>query len=679
MIAASAPGGALGGLVVLERADRLATGLCGTLLAELGATVVRAGPERGFPDLTHEAAVTARAVVRAGKLCIDEPMDDRTWQVLVERADLLLLSPLTAADQALAEREAGRRVVCSITSFGIDARERSQAPELVLQAEAGIMGSTGHPDGWPEFVGVPLIESLAALNAATASLAALRVQRATGRPQLVDIAGFDSSLAIFSTFVSTVATGKKDCYRLGAGHHLCAPWNAYRTADGWIQLCTASDDEWRRLVEAMGHPAGSDDPRFATTPGRLAAVAAVDAVVGAWIGQRGSAEVRAVFAKAGLPFGEIHDVPSLLRQPSFQARSGSFLKLGRTPGREAPVETASAEAVLQRLPQRAPAPAERPPQAPLAGIRVLEIGPYTAGPLSGRYLAELGAEVIKVEPPGGEVSRPWTPRFGDVGGFFVNVNCGKKYLTLDLKAPADREILLQLARGADVLLENLRPGALTRMGLGPEALAAVAPRLVYCSISGFGADAGTRAALDTVVQAEFGLMSLIGEPGRPQRVGVSAADQSAAHAAPFAILAALFERERSGHGQSIDIAMRDVAAWLTRLTWPEGKAALRPWARLQAADGWCVADAPVERLNSTAGLSRAQLVEHLGQQGIAAAPVLEMGEVFAHEAVTRRGLVQPVGPADLPLLTAPFRLTLTPPRPGRHYAAADADRAELLG
>lgn len=664
--------GALDGLVVLERADRLATALCGTLLAELGATVVRVGPERGFADLTHDAAVAARELARGGKLCVAGSLDD----ALLDRADLLLLSPLKAVDQALAEAEAARRVVCSITSFGLDQRERAQAPELVLQAEAGIMGSTGHPGGWPEFVGVPLIESLAAINAATASLAALRVQRATGRPQLIDIAGFDSALAIFSTFVSTVMTGKTNGYRLGAGHHLCVPWNAYRTRDGWIQLCTASDDEWRRTVQAMGHPPSSDDPRFATTPGRLAAVADVDAMVGGWTAERSSAEVTKAFADAGLPFGAIHDVPSLLREPSFRERLGSFLKLSRTPGREAPAEEATAAEVLRRLPHRAPVPV-KPLQAPLAGIRVLEIGPYTAGPLSGRYLAELGAEVIKIEPPGGEVSRPWSPRFGDVCGFFVNVNCGKKYLALDLKAPADRATLLRLVRDADVLLENLRPGALERMGLGPRALAEIAPQLVYCSISGFGSAAGARAALDTVVQAESGLMSLIGEPGRPQRVGTSAADQSAAHAAPFAILAALFERDRSGLGQSIDIAMRDVAAWLTRLTWPEGRPALRPWTRLQATDGWVVADAPEERLEP-AGQSRAQLVEHLGLQGIAAAPVLEMGEVFAHETVGRRGLVQSVGPAALPLLTAPFRLTLTPPKPGRYYAGPDADRAELL-
>ena len=664
--------GALDGLVVLERADRLATALCGTLLAEFGATVVRAGPERGFPDLTPEAALAARELARAGKLCVEGPLDD----ALLGRADLLLLSPLTADDKALAEREAGRRVVCSITSFGLDLMERAQASELMLQAEAGIMGSTGHPDGWPEFVGVPLIESLAALNAATASLAALRVQRATGRAQLIDIAGFDSSLAVFSTFVSTVMTGKTTGYRLGAGHHLCVPWNAYRSTDGWIQLCTASDDEWRRTVQALGRPDGSDDPRFATTPGRLAAAADVDAVVGGWIAQHSSAEVTKAFAAAGLPFGAIHDVPSLLQEPSFRERLGSFLKLSRTPGCEGPAEEVSAAELLHRLPRRLPVPVT-PAQAPLAGMRVLEIGPYTAGPLSGRYLAELGAEVIKIEPPGGEISRPWSPRFGDVCGFFVNVNCGKKYLALDLKAPADRAAFLRLVREADVLLENLRPGALERMGLGPKAVAEIAPQLVYCSISGFGAEAGARAALDTVVQAESGLMSLIGEPGRPQRVGTSAADQSAAHAAPFAILAALFERDRSGLGQSIDLAMRDVAAWLTRLTWPEGNPALRPWTRLQAADGWVVADATEETV--PAGLSRAELVEHLGQQGIAAAPVLEMGEVFAHEAVTRRGLVQRVGPAELPLLTAPHRLTLTPPTPGRFYAAPDADRAELLG
>jgi crotonobetainyl-CoA:carnitine CoA-transferase CaiB-like acyl-CoA transferase len=348
---------------------------------------------------------------------------------------------------------------------------------------------------------------------------------------------------------------------------------------------------------------------------------------------------------------------------------GSFINagLGSGDGRQPFPRAADVDAVLATLGPRA-AQSERTTSAsavPLHGIRVVEIGAYTAGPLAGRYLADLGAEVIKIESPGGEVSRAWPPLFGVHSGYFVNCNLGKASVVLDLKDAADHSRFVDLVKTADVLLESLRPGALNNLGLGPDRLLGECPGLIYCSVSGFGRAAGARPALDSVVQAEGGLMSLVGQGDRPQRVGVSIADQAAAHAAPLLILAALRRRAMSGAGGYIDLSMQDVLAWVTGLAWPDGDAALVPWATLEASDGWVMAHGAPPREDIVAQvktLTRDAAVAHLRRTGVEAVGVLEMGEVFAHETIRRRDLVRLVeagGAAKLPILSSPHRIGLS--------------------
>jgi crotonobetainyl-CoA:carnitine CoA-transferase CaiB-like acyl-CoA transferase len=199
-------------------------------------------------------------------------------------------------------------------------------------------------------------------------------------------------------------------------------------------------------------------------------------------------------------------------------------------------------------------------EGPLSGVRVLDLTHLLAGPYCTMILADLGAEVWKVEPPGGEVGRRIGPRRGDLPAYFASVNRGKKSLAVDLRRPEGREIVLELARRADVFVENFRPGVLARLGLGPEALRRENPRLVYASITGFGQD-GPRAqepALDIVVQALGGLLSVTGQPGGPPvRPGVSLGDSVAGMFAAAGILAALYRRERTGEGDYLDLAMLD--------------------------------------------------------------------------------------------------------------------------
>jgi crotonobetainyl-CoA:carnitine CoA-transferase CaiB-like acyl-CoA transferase len=196
----------------------------------------------------------------------------------------------------------------------------------------------------------------------------------------------------------------------------------------------------------------------------------------------------------------------------------------------------------------------------LEDLIVLDLSHALAGPIASTMLADFGAYVIKVESPrGGDISRRWGPPFhGDDSAYFVNLNRNKRSVTIDLKDPAGRELLLRLAEGADVLLENFRVGTLQRLGLGYPEVRARNPRIVYASVSGFGQDGPyrDRAAMDLIVQAESGMMSMTGEVGgRPVRAGVSIADLQAGMNATIAILMALHARQRTGQGQFLDISM----------------------------------------------------------------------------------------------------------------------------
>jgi CoA:oxalate CoA-transferase len=208
----------------------------------------------------------------------------------------------------------------------------------------------------------------------------------------------------------------------------------------------------------------------------------------------------------------------------------------------------------------------------LAGVRVLDLSRVMSGPYCTALLADLGAEVIKVETPGsGDDSRRFGPYVNGASLYFALLNRGKKSVALNLKHPKARRLAQQLAAQSDVVVENFRPGVATRLGLDYATLAALQPRLVYLSISGFGQEGpyAERPAYDLIVQAMSGIMSITGQPdGPPTAVGESLADVATGMFGAFAIATALFERSRSGSGRHIDLAMFDslMAMQLTALS-----------------------------------------------------------------------------------------------------------------
>jgi len=198
---------------------------------------------------------------------------------------------------------------------------------------------------------------------------------------------------------------------------------------------------------------------------------------------------------------------------------------------------------------------------PLEGIRVLSFGRALAGPFCTMLLCDLGAEVVKIEEPGkGDLARFMGPYLQGISSYFLSINRGQKSLTLDLQKPEGQRIALELSKRNDILIENFRPGVMDRLGLGYAKIAGHNPKIIYASISGFGQKGpyAFKPAYDMIAQGMGGAVSITGEPGRPPvRVGFSIGDIGSALFAATAILAALHERERSGKGQYLDVAMLD--------------------------------------------------------------------------------------------------------------------------
>jgi crotonobetainyl-CoA:carnitine CoA-transferase CaiB-like acyl-CoA transferase len=216
--------------------------------------------------------------------------------------------------------------------------------------------------------------------------------------------------------------------------------------------------------------------------------------------------------------------------------------------------------------------AETPPgrsPGPLAGVRVLDLSRILSGPFATMVFADLGADVIKLEnPETGDDTRQWAPPYqGDQSAYFLAVNRNKRGIAVDLKSDRGREIAQLLADGADILVENFRPGAAARLGLGYAELSARNPRLIYASISGYGQTGpyASQPGYDAIAQALGGVVSVTGAPdGEPVRVGTPVADLGAAMWAAIGVLAALHARATTGHGDWIDISLLDgQIAWLT--------------------------------------------------------------------------------------------------------------------
>jgi crotonobetainyl-CoA:carnitine CoA-transferase CaiB-like acyl-CoA transferase len=376
-----------------------------------------------------------------------------------------------------------------------------------------------------------------------------------------------------------------------------------------------------------------------------------------------------------------------------------------------------------------------PERASMAGVRVVEVGVFMAAPFAGMQLADLGADVIKVEPPGrGDPSRQIGPFVAGESAPFVRLNRNKRSVVIDLKHPDGKQAFRGLVASADVLLENLRPGAMRRLGLGYDDLRADNPGLVYASLSGWGQD-GPRAdlpGLDVMAQARAGLMSITGEPdGPPAKIGVPMCDLVCGLYAALAVTAALRARDATGEGQHVDVSLLEAgvsfAIWEAGRYFGAGEVGGRlgsahqstaPYQAFRTSDGWVTLGAVTpktwaalcellgleelhaddrysdaydrQRLradltpvieSATSTWTTERLLAALDEAGVPCAPIADYAEVFADDHLHQReffwdaphprlGPVRQIG--------SPMRMSRTPVVRDRAGPVLGADTRAVL-
>jgi crotonobetainyl-CoA:carnitine CoA-transferase CaiB-like acyl-CoA transferase len=373
---------------------------------------------------------------------------------------------------------------------------------------------------------------------------------------------------------------------------------------------------------------------------------------------------------------------------------------------------------------------------PLAGIRVLDFTRVLAGPAASLALADLGAEVIKIEPPGGgDDTRSFPPFKGGESHYFLSYNRGKRSVVIDLKTPDGVALVEELAAKSDIVIENYRPGVMDRLGLGWERLSAINPALIYCAISGYGQTGPLRdrPSFDLVLQAMAGVISVNGEPGRdPVKLGIPLGDLTGGINAPIAILGALHERHATGRGRYIDISLVDgllnMLGYYAQMAWINGEdpapwgsqhPTIVPYGSFATSDGsmiiacltnafWgriCaaldIADDPslhslaarrdrrgevnalIERVTAT--MTSAELAERLTAHEVPHAPILGVTEALAQPQAVAREMVVEVEHGTLgaiPIVSRPFKFDeaqvkpAAPPALGEH---GEAILSEVLG
>jgi crotonobetainyl-CoA:carnitine CoA-transferase CaiB-like acyl-CoA transferase len=367
----------------------------------------------------------------------------------------------------------------------------------------------------------------------------------------------------------------------------------------------------------------------------------------------------------------------------------------------------------------------------LAGLRVVELARVLAGPMTGQTLADLGADVIKVESPEGDETRSWGPPFIDTEGeqsaaYFHSCNRGKRSIVADFATERGREIVRRLAARSDVLIENFKVGGLVKFGLNYESLSGLNPRLVYCSVTGFGQTGpyAKRAGYDLLIQGMSGIMSITGEPdGSPQRAGVAISDLFTGLYGVIAIEAALIARERTGRGQYLDLALFDsmttmlanqamnfLASGQSPKRMGNAHVNLAPYQTLPVEDGWLIVavgnDGQFARLCGVLGLEplakdsrfasnpgrvvnrielereliaktriwkRDELLSALEAAVVPAGPINTIADLFADPQFKARGMrIEPQGAAGIrsPILMSenPLVLERRSPRLGEHTA-----------
>lgn len=558
------PAGPLGELRVLEWTGTRAGAFAGWLLRELGATVVHAG-----------AAPTTWApgerVLHRGKHAVT----DADATTLLPAADVVLVdehAPWRSADAA-------RGVSCDVSAWGAYAPQPPLPPDdALVSAATAVFASQWSWSKRPVWMVTPMVSYMTGMLAAFGAVAAHYVRLRGGPAQRVSVSGLQAAFALNS---GTYVTGPKHTGSLldsGEPRGVYPTYALYRTADGWLFVGALTDAFWVNLAMTIDRADLLAEPRLQGGPltfGSPAVRAFVRAELEPIFVMRSTAAWVDVLRAADVPCGAVQTRAEFLHDP--EARALHLATpiddpvLGAT--WQAPAPAVFSDTPTDAIPPAAiahgPAPAWTPraanpgavaPSAVFAGLRVLDVTSFIAGPVCPMLLADLGADVIKIESAQGDP-------FRYAAFAFVGWNRGKRSIVLDLRHPDGQAAFRDLARTADVLVDNVRAGVLDRLGIGFDVLAAENPRLIHLSITGFGSDGPLThlPGFDPVFQSRGGLMHAQGGDDEPVFHTLPYNDYCAGTLGALAVAAALVARERTGRGQRVGVslfrtALVDVAA-----------------------------------------------------------------------------------------------------------------------
>ena len=624
---------ALAGIRVLDLAGGVAGGYCSKLLAELGAEVILVEPPGGdasrhlgpFPGDTPDPERSGLFLyLHAGKRSTLSDVRTADGLALVSRlaagADVLITRHLpeelvTAGLDIEALRAAHPALVhVSITHVGLTGPYRAwKGDEITDYAMGGYLQFGGDPERGPLMVPGYQAQHHAGMQGALATLVALAESDRSGAGQSVDVSAVEAMLSAHSW--TSVAWSHEGLVMSRT------PTDLVRCADGWVFFMFTNLEGILLLIE---RPDLLDDPRFATIQSRMQHREELRQIIAAWCTDRTMEEIYRCGQELRVAVTPVYTVRDLDCSPQLAARRwfreiehpragrvrlpGPPYALTATPTpltRPAPLLDEHGEeirregwggeraltpqpprprgergsSIRRSGPTRAPlSPRERGvggegASLPLAGLRVVELTANWAGPLAGRYLADLGAEVIKVEAPKRPATRGLHYPGGDGrtrpynrSGYFNKLNRNKLGVALDLSLPRGRELFLRLVRRADVVIENNSARVMGNLGLGYDVLRGENPDIILCSMSGFGGIGPERdyVAYGSNIETVAGLAALMGyhDDPTPHRTGSYYADPVAGAHGAVAILAALRRRDRTGEGQWIDLSLLESAAAL---------------------------------------------------------------------------------------------------------------------
>jgi crotonobetainyl-CoA:carnitine CoA-transferase CaiB-like acyl-CoA transferase len=673
--------GALSNLVVLELSDTPGAAFAASLFADFGANVFVCEPQEGTPlrKLGPEGGVLWRVLARNKKSVVLDSLE----QALRE-ADILITDraiPPPAWERLLAQE---RPLLVEVFPSGADRPDLwSGIPRSEFAAAAsGMMALTGEENAPALQPEGPLVDYLAGALAAARAFGALRLNERS-KPIAMALHQAVQRLIEWQLPVAS-AFGKAEVRRGNSFPLNAGIANMHRCKEGiYVAISAVTQVTAERLMQMIGGDALRTDPRFATAGARQKDLSVLYKIIDDWVGARTLAEVETEAAKHDVILGAIFTTTEILASEHMIARESFVTAHGVTMPAVLPfIEGVRTEiknlgpaigADGNKITRTTPRVSSAAP-TPMKRFKVLELGSVIAGPLAGSLLAELGGDVIKIEPPGvGDPLRAMGPKKNGVPLWFGVSARAKKCVSLNLKDPDGKALFRKLLSEADVLVENNRPGVLDRLGFGWKDMQVINPRLIQLSISGYGQTGpeSAKPGFGKIAEGMSGIVSMTGERATsPLFVGFSLADASTGLFGVFAVMLALYRRDVLGaSGTRIDLALYEP---LLRML--DCQLALHPASRNGTNDPYGFGAPGAERPRFTCEQKNGGWIFTDGKTDI---PVFDGASLAAHPYFTARSDVIRAQVPEIGELTVPGPIAPID-APSFRAAAVGADNAEVF-